>query len=199
MKSSAVNGEGGQVNGRFLGPTIAAALLMAVGGSLAGCGNMDDSEDVTTVTGALLTYDATKVGCPNSGYVAIKSVNNYHCRPDTNSWMTCYSTTLTQEGYFRVVDNGDGTIAIRARDGANLTWQNYLAATNGGGSGIYHNGINPTDYNTKFISVPDGAGHYSFRTNYNGYYVTAENGGGNVMNANRTQIGSWEKFTVECF
>ncbi len=182
-----------------LGRSMAAVLLLAMGGSLAGCGTMDDSGDVTRVSGALLTYDATKVGCPNSGYVAIKSINNYYCRPDTNSGMTCYSQTLTQEGYYRVVDNGDGTIAIRARDGANLSWQYYLAAANGGGSGIYHYAVNPTDYYAKFIPISDGAGHYSFKTNYNGYYVTAENGGGSVMNANRTQIGSWEKFTVECY
>jgi len=29
-----------------------------------------------------------------------------------------------------------------------------------------------------------------------GYYVVAENGGGDVVNANRTAIGSWEKFTL---
>src|SRR3954466_7856253 len=113
MKSLAVNGQGqvdrgGQVKGRLLSLGIAAALLLAIGVSLAGCGNVDDSQDVSTAVGELLTYDATKVGCPYSGYVAIKSVNNYYCRPDTNSWMTCYSGTLTQEGYYRVVDNGDG-------------------------------------------------------------------------------------------
>jgi hypothetical protein len=42
-----------------------------------------------------------------------------------------------------------------------------------------------------------GNGTYTtaFRT-INGHYVVAEDGGGNVLNANRTAIGSWETFTL---
>jgi len=31
---------------------------------------------------------------------------------------------------------------------------------------------------------------------FNGHFVVAEDGGGNVVNANRTAIGSWETFTI---
>lgn len=190
----------GKVEGRsFLGRRTAAALLIAIGWSAVGCGGTGDDEGIGNVSSAL-TYDATKVGCPYSGYVAIKSWNGYYCRPNTNSNMTCYSTVLESEGYFRIVDNGDGTIAIRARDGANQSWQGYVYASAGGGYGLYHGTRNPVDYDAKFVVQSDRAGYVSFRANSQWTLVTARNGGGGLMRADvYGAISNYERFTVECY
>lgn len=190
---------GGGNRGSFLGRSTAAALLMAIGGLLAGCGGAGNDESVGSASSAL-TYDATKVGCPNSGYVAIKSWNGYYCRPNTSSNMTCYSTTLESEGYFRIVDNGDGTIAIRARDGANQSWDGYVYANAGGGYGLYHGPRSPLDYDAKFVVQSDRVGYLSFRANNQWTLVTAQNGGGGIMRADVYGTASnYERFQVECY
>lgn len=91
------------------------------------------------------------------------------------------------------------TIAIRARGGANRSWQTCVAAVLGGGYGLYHGDPNPTDYNARYQPVYDNAGHYSFRTHGTGNFVTAPGGGGGSLRADGVGIGYYEKFTVECY
>lgn len=181
----------GQMNLR-----IGAILLVAASWPMVGCAETGGTEsDQVASASQAMYYGAAKLGCPSSIYVALKSYYGYYCAAGTKGWMTCYSTALSPEAQFAVVDldDGSGMIALLASDG------NYVSATNGGGGGIWHNrpGIGIWE---SFLPGRHYTGGIYLKTSRTDQtdYVTAENGGGGVMNANRHAIGPWEGFTVQC-
>ena len=89
---------------------------------------------------------------------------------------------------FSFCDRGDGTISM-------LSWLGHFSAQGGGGAGVYANRPQALEWET-WTQVPNGDGTVSFRT-YNGHYLCAEMGGGRECQADRTQIGAWEKFRLE--
>jgi hypothetical protein len=186
--------------GNSLNRSLVPILLIAVSGTLASCAGASDTESEQTANASqALQYDASLLGCPYSGYVAIKSINGYYCVADSNSWMTCYSKTLTHPGYFKVVNNGNGTVSLQARDGANESWLRFVQPRNGGGSGIYHDGTAAGGYTALTPLLLDSTNNVYWFETVRDYYITAENGGGGVMNANRSSPSTWERLKVECY
>jgi hypothetical protein len=79
----------------------------------------------------------------------------------------------------------------------------YLQATNGGGSSLTGLGTTPTSWETFVVNKVSGSAGAEIRNGdtislmvANGNYVVAEQGGGGVVNANRTAVGAWEGFTL---
>jgi subtilisin family serine protease len=92
------------------------------------------------------------------------------------------------------------------RDGDSVTFvcqqPFYLQAIGGGGDSFKAGGPAEGAWETfTIVKVGDPGGvigngdQIAFRTEH-GYYVVAENGGGSVVNANRTSIGPWETFVL---
>lgn len=69
---------------------------------------------------------------------------------------------------------------------------------NGGGSGIFAGSIATSRNANLTFSDQNGGRLMSGDTvciaTYRNYFVTAEGGGGSVLNANRSECGAWEKF-----
>jgi hypothetical protein len=78
----------------------------------------------------------------------------------------------------------------------------YLQALNGGGGSLKAAGAAEGSWETfTIIKVGDpngviGNGDEIALQSAQGYYVVAENGGGGVVNADRTSIGAWETFVL---
>lgn len=91
----------------------------------------------------------------------------------------------------RVVDNGDGTVALRCASG------HYMVAENGGGGDVNCNrtAVGPWESFTPVQVEVDGSTQWAFQTS-DGDYVVAERGGNDDVNGNRSRIGAWETFQV---
>jgi hypothetical protein len=102
--------------------------------------------------------------------------------------------TLVDLNGGRLLD-GD-TLAFRTASGQ------YLRALNGGGGGVTATGTAVGAWEIFTITNLDGPrdevlnGDQVALQASNGNYLAAEGGGGGALNANRTGIGSWEKFVV---
>jgi hypothetical protein len=103
---------------------------------------------------------------------------------------------------FTLVDLNGGTlwdgdpVAFRAENGQ------YLQAVDGGGGTMLAIGGGPWAHETFTIlnlsnpGQPIGHEDVVALQSWGGWYVVAEGGGGDVVNANRTAIGAWEQFWV---
>jgi subtilisin family serine protease len=91
-------------------------------------------------------------------------------------------------------------------DGDSVTLQTvngpYLQAVDGGGGAFLAIGGGPWAHETftvVLLSGPDGRvdnDEIIALRSANGYYVVAEGGGGDIVNCNRTAIGSWEEWRI---
>ena len=84
------------------------------------------------------------------------------------------------------------------------TWGHYyVTAESAGGSTVVANRTAASDWETFTLVATDGSGvigsgsQVALRTWNGANYLTAENGGGAEVVANRTAIGPWEIFTLE--
>jgi hypothetical protein len=109
----------------------------------------------------------------------------------TGAWETFTLEDLTGGQ----VTDGD-SVAFRTSAG----W--YLQAENGGGGSMVAWGQNPYAHETFVIinishpGQPIAANHQVALVSANGFFACAEQGGGDVVNVDRTSQGSWERFWV---
>ena len=112
-------------------------------------------------------------------------------------------TSARQWETFELIDV-DG-LALRSGDAVRFRAANgdYLVAEHGGGGAVNANRTAGGPWETftiEAIGMPVGALIYegdeiALRT-YRGQYVVAEEGGGDVVNANRSRVGAWETFVL---
>lgn len=78
-----------------------------------------------------------------------------------------------------------------------LSWQGLFSAQRGGGADVYANRPKISDWETWNI-IDNHDGTVSLQSS-NGHYLTATNGGGNgsYCMADRTAIGTWERFYIQ--
>jgi hypothetical protein len=196
---------------------VAALLLGTCSCSAATDTSAADEGQIQSKSEGLLTAvnDATLLGCPGktSVYIYTTYLGTFRrvgddqvftgdaCGSVSDGGMVCYSqerfvvqrirdTNGNYNGYIALIDSARGQ---------------YVSATNGGGSSIYAN-RNALGIWEEFLPVTlkdlrqnpqPNTRIFAFET-INGSYVTAEQGGGSVMNANRSVVGPWETFGVAC-
>jgi hypothetical protein len=118
------------------------------------------------------------------------------------SGMTANADRIGPWETFRIIDTNGG--ALVSNDPINLrTSQScYLCAEYGGGSWVTSNRTSALEWETfRIRKLSPGAatlrdGDVVAFQAYNRNYVTAEGGGGGTVNADRTLIGAWERFTL---
>ena len=91
---------------------------------------------------------------------------------------------------FTVVDNGDGTVGLRA-----ATNDLFVTAESAGAKPLIANRASVGAWE-RFVKVTNDDSTVSFRAVVNNRYVTAESAGAKPLVANRTSIGAWERFTL---
>lgn len=89
---------------------------------------------------------------------------------------------------FLMGDNGDGSVSL-------LSHMGLFSADGGGGGGVYANRPKTGDWERWYV-IRHGDHTVSLRT-INGHFSTAERQGGAECNANRTEIGPWDKCWLE--
>jgi hypothetical protein len=88
------------------------------------------------------------------------------------------------------------TVAIQSQNGS------FLSADGGGGGGLWANrpAQGPWEKFTLGAADPTAlqihSGDKVWLMTNNNHFVTAEGGGGQQTNANRSQVGPWETFTI---
>ncbi|MCA9645415.1 MAG: hypothetical protein KC492_32205, partial [Myxococcales bacterium] len=90
---------------------------------------------------------------------------------------------------FDLTQKSDGTIALRAGPA-----NRYVSAVAGGGSSLILRDIGSFGW-FKLVSQPGGT--FALRSS-NGKYVSAKNGGGDVVTVDRDVASTWERFQVAC-
>jgi hypothetical protein len=142
---------------------------------------------------------------PSTALVNIRSLNGQWLYAQNGGGQAVVADQNTPTGWetFTLTDlsnttlkSGD-TIALMAPSGQ------YLSAEGGGGQNVVANRAVASGWE-KFIiyDLSNGGGainsgdSISIQVN-NGQYVSAEGGGGGVINANRNQVQGWETFTIQ--
>lgn len=117
-------------------------------------------------------------------YISFKAYNNtYISSQGGNAAMTCNSTSLTDDKYFRIEDAGDGMIALKGNNGK------YVSSNNGTSSMTCDkDAIGETE---KFYWIDLASGQLALLGK--GGFVSME-GGSIPINANRTGIDGWEVY-----
>ena len=139
-------------------------------------------------------------GNPRDQYLVAECGGGREVRADRDVpalWETFTLIRLTQRSDDSL-SSGD-LVCLQAANGQ------YLTAEGGGGREVAANRGRPGDWET-FIIEEVGSGtirsgdQIRLRTPDGKYYMTAEmgpNGGGDVVNMNRTEAAAWETFTIE--
>ncbi len=138
-------------------------------------------------------FDVVRLG----DQVALRSRNGQYLTVSNGRLMATAGSAGTWER-FEVVGLGGDQIALRSANG------HYVTAEGGGGGQLNVDRRVPVAWETfRFFATGDlttaarfiRTVNVSLQAN-NGLYVAAEGGGGGVLNANRTGVGAWERFTV---
>ncbi len=122
-----------------------------------------------------------------STIVLIANNGRYVSSENGKKPITANRTRIGSWEKFKVVDAGNGKIALKGNNGK------YLSSENG--KKAMHCNVNHLGAWQKFKVVQLGNGRIALKGN-NGKYVSSENGK-KPMNCNRSRIGSWEKYKVK--
>ncbi|MCG8699531.1 MAG: T9SS type A sorting domain-containing protein [Bacteroidales bacterium] len=120
---------------------------------------------------------------PAEEFISLLGNNGMYVSSENgNNAMNCNRASVGAWEEFKVVDAGNGKIALQGNNGKYVN----------NGSPMWCN-LNSITNAAKFTKVDAGGGKFALLSN-NGNYVCSENGL-TPMNCNRTAIGNWEKFT----
>ncbi|HEY4639752.1 MAG TPA: hypothetical protein VII75_00275 [Thermoanaerobaculia bacterium] len=143
-------------------------------------------------TATFQTYDGTHYLSATSG--GGSDVNAQAASVGTNERFSVYIRSTSSQ-----LTDGD-TITLQSLGTQNAQW---VAAESGGGTGSVANAnrIWPGSWETFTIHKLNGTGAISngdpvALTSVNGYYVSANNGGGSNVTVDRTSAITWERFVI---
>ncbi|MCP3098777.1 M12 family metallopeptidase [Myxococcus sp. K15C18031901] len=157
---------------------------------------------------ALSTTDAATVARLYSRTITLRSSGGYYMVAENGGGGVVNANRAAVGPWerFQLVDRNG--FALQTGDLINLQTVNgnYIMAVNGGGAGVTAAPTAPGDHETFRIWKMAGTGFLTIGTGDTvalatldfGYphYVVAEDGGGGVVNANRTAVGEWEQFVI---
>jgi hypothetical protein len=149
---------------------------------------------------------------PGSYTTAFQSVNGHYVVAENGGGGVLNANRVERGSWetFTLIDLNGGS--LESGDLVNIQSVNghYVVAESGGGDVVNCNRTQPLGWETFRIEKVSGGGGIGSGDTislqaYNGWsccggnYVVAEDGGGNVVNANRAAVGAWEIFTIHIF
>jgi hypothetical protein len=151
------------------------------------------------------TFHFSTTWDPSTPTYTIQTINGYNLLKAANGGGGSFDATGVYSGYdtqFKIQDVNGGT--LYSGDQVHLqTNKNYFVSAVNGGCDTCGVNAQPKwsmGYETWTIiriagSGPINPGDQVAFQSYNNFYMCAEGGGGQAVNANRTAIGAWETFT----
>lgn len=178
---------------RFIRTTAAAALTLAATASAQAADHTvslpDSVIEAATLSASTITV-STNYNKPivRARAVALRGAHDSYvvCEAQGGEDANANRSEIGNWETFIMLEFSDGKVALRTRSGK------YLKALGGGGSSVNCESTGAGDY-SRWTMLEQADGTYAFKSFGNKYLVAESNGD---LNANRTAIGGWEKFTL---